>query len=297
MEKKSKGLITIIVLLILIVLGLVCYICYDKGVFGGKKESSNNNGTKTEISEKEQDYDKEKAKKSIDKYYYEVISENIFTFKNSYDDLTKNAVAIKNITNSKRKTINCSSLYDKSLDAQKDGSYGYTVKLNSTVFDLGNFAGGGCDNGLTDYYDYEDLNTVYKDLFGKDSNIQKSDFKSGYIVYDYIENENIFVKLDCRCGGAEGPHYRNYFVQNAKTKGKNLIINVGYISMLPDNDAKDIVLKTTIAGEEVRYTEAEIQKDTFEKEFLDKYLDKLDTYEFTFKYEDDHYVFVDMQKK
>ena len=58
----------------------------------------------------------------------------------------------------------------------------------------------------------------------------------------------------------------------------------------------DSTLKAIIGGEEVTYKESETKKDTFEQEFKDKYLDKLDTYEITFKYEDDHYVFESIKK-
>ena len=56
----------------------------------------------------------------------------------------------------------------------------------------------------------------------------------------------------------------------------------------------------TYSADELRsaftYKESETKKDTFEQEFKDKYLDKLDTYEITFKYEDDHYVFESIKK-
>ena len=91
-------------------------------------------------------------------------------------------------------------------------------------------------------------------------------------------------------GFISGPYFSTYGIQSAKVKGENLTIDVGYVFFKPDDAVK-------ISGEEVSFTEAEIQKAGFEKDFLDKYLDKLDAYEFTFKYEDDHYVFVDMQKK
>ena len=57
------------------------------------------------------------------------------------------------------------------------------------------------------------------------------------------------------------------------------------------------MLSATIGGEQVSYKASETNKDTFEKEFTDKYLDKLDSYTFTFKYEDDHYVLSEMTKK
>ena len=49
MDKKNKGLIIVIVILLLGLLCSIGYICYDKGVFGGNKENSNNKiETKTE---------------------------------------------------------------------------------------------------------------------------------------------------------------------------------------------------------------------------------------------------------
>ena len=64
-----------------------------------------------------------------------------------------------------------------------------------------------------------------------------------------------------------------------------------------DDNGDDPMLSATIGGEQVSYKSSETLKDTFEKEFTDKYLDKLDTYTFTFKYEDDHYVLSEMTKK
>ena len=51
MENKNKGLIIVIVILLLALLCSIGYICYDKGVFGGKKESTSNN-TETKIDNK-----------------------------------------------------------------------------------------------------------------------------------------------------------------------------------------------------------------------------------------------------
>ena len=38
-------------------------------------------------------------------------------------------------------------------------------------------------------------------------------------------------------------------------------------------------------------------KILYDTKYVDKYLDKLDSYTFTFKYEDDHYVLVETAKK
>lgn len=54
MENKNKGLIITLVLFGLVILGLVGFICYDKGVFG-KKESSGNENTGNSITEKVED--------------------------------------------------------------------------------------------------------------------------------------------------------------------------------------------------------------------------------------------------
>jgi len=54
MEKKSKSSIIVIVLFGIIILGLIGFICYDKGVFG-KKESSGNENTGNNTMEKAED--------------------------------------------------------------------------------------------------------------------------------------------------------------------------------------------------------------------------------------------------
>ena len=145
------------------------------------------------------------------------------------------------------------------------------------------------------------MNEKYKYLFGKEKEISKENFKDVYYYFmswEYLKDKNVFLQTS-GIGGFEGYRpYINYFIQSVTINNDNLIVNVGYVYMTPksDNNSENIIFETTMAGEKVTYKEEETKKDTFEKEFTDKYLDKLDTYTFTFKYEDDHYVFVDMKK-
>ena len=295
-KKGGKGVVVFIILLILIIIGLCGYICYEKGVFD-KFIKTNDEEEKASKSDKEKDFDTTKAKELVDKYYVEMLWDNIFTSETGIDGMAKDVIAVNNMVNSKKKLASCYHFYENNPSAQKDTANSYAVTLKSDVFSI-KYGGGGCDNGSADYYEYNDLNSTYKYLFGKNNDMPKSDFSLYGRVFDYIEDKDVFVQLDCRCGGAQGPHYKNHFVQSAKVKGDDLTINIGYVYMKPsDDNGDDPMLSATIGGEQVSYKSSETLKDTFEKEFTDKYLDKLDTYTFTFKYEDDHYVFVEMAKK
>lgn len=276
MEKNNKGLIIVVILLVLAVLGLVCYICYDKGVFGGKKDNSNGSTeTKTEITEKEQDYDKEKAKELIDIYYYTGNSPDVNLFTDGMTAKYKKYRAIMNLSTSDFQKISCDDLDGFS----RDGTGICISNNNSSIFTEGKMV------------EYDVLNKKYQYLFGKEENVEKKDFEYLLFTWKYDSSRDSFI-LYTMIGGGNliGPYFSTYGIQSAKVKGENLTIDVGYVFFKPTDIVK-------ISGEELSFTEEEIYKAGFEKEFQDKYLDKLDTYEFTFKYEDDHYVFVDMQKK
>ena len=286
-KKNNPILIIIIFILLAIIIGGGIFV-YTKYIApSNNKNASNPRTTNNEASGKEQDYDLVKAKELIDKYYVSYLSDNIFT--DGITLATKNRIALKNISSEYKSENNCDVLYENNSNARKEGT-GYGVTLNPTLEELkGKINAGGCDLGSADTYKYEDVNNVYKALFGKNENVSKSDFMYYIGPYDYIEDKAIFVLLNARGGGAIGPHFTTYGVQSAKIIGEKLIVDVGYIGV-------DVPSSIKLGNEEVTITEEDVQKDTFEKDFLDKYLDKLDTYEFTFKYEDDHYVFVNMKK-
>ena len=79
----------LIIICVLVILGLIGYITYDKLGLGNKPKTSS-----VKI-EKEKDYDLEKAKKLIDKYYIEREDSN--SFLDGMPDDVRNIIAIRNM--------------------------------------------------------------------------------------------------------------------------------------------------------------------------------------------------------
>ena len=281
MRRESKLPTIIIIVLVVIILGLGVFICFDKGVFGKKKPSN--------VVVEEKDYDLSKAKKLLDKYYF--ISLGVDTFSEGMTNEVRNSIAIFNLAVKYEGQVSCSSIYNNNPIAKMESDTSYSI------ID-GDFAG-GCDENLVPFYKYDDVNEVYKDLFGEGNAIPKESFKFEALVYDYNKTQDGFVKLSCRCGGG----YFNrplYFVKSAKVKEDKLVIEAAYINLEPavDDDSNDPVLEASIKDEKVSYKFSDTFKDNFEKEFSDKYLDKMDAkYEFTFIFNEDHYVLSDMIEK
>ena len=281
--KTDKNYIVVIIICVLVILGLIGYITYDKLGLGNKPKSSS-----LKI-EKEKDYDLEKAKKLIDKYYIEREDSN--SFLDGMPDEVRNIIAIRNMPYKDVKENTCLSIYKDEATAKKDesGKFTVTLKIDSTEDKIG-----GCDDNYVNYYGYDDINDSYNYLFGKSSNLPKSDFEYKNDLYDYVDSQNIFTQLSCRCGGVYYKYYK-YLVKDAKVKGDTLTIIVPYIDMETIYKDNTAFVKTTIEDEELTYKYTDTQTDTFTKEFFEKYIDKLDRYTFTFKYEDDHYIFVSMK--
>lgn len=282
MEKKSKlPLIIIIILLVLIILGLGAFICYEKGLFGGKDNEP-------KVVEKE--YNLDKAKKLVDKYYITNYGSNTFT--TGLTDEAKVVTAIFNTNIKESSVISCYSAYSNNPNAKQDSDTSFFISFESS-------RGGGCDSDTVPFYSYDAINETYKELYGEDLDIAKKSFAYEALIYDYLESNNGFAKLSCRCGGVTFD--RNlYFVKSAKLDGDKLTVDVAYITLLQDQDSDfdDPTLETTIGEEKVTYKYSEVWKDNFEEEFKEKYYDKMDAnYTFTFEKEDDHYILKNLSKK
>lgn len=281
-KRNNPILLIIIILILLAILGLGGFYIYKNYIEKDNKSSNNNTDiTETTDTTAEKEYDKVKAKELVDKYYYTTTSPDLNLFTTELTSNQQKGIAIKNLPQSKIQTITCEGLSDFS----KDSDSTCRKKDDNSVITQGKMI------------EYSNLDGEYKYLFGKDKSVEKKDFEVVLTTWKYNSDKDAFIDYNKLGGYAVSPYFTTYGVQNARVQDENLIIDIGYIFVWSktSDDQQKFVAK--IGGEELTFTTAEVQKDTFEKEFTDKYLDKLDTYEFTFKYEDDHYVFVDMKKK
>lgn len=202
-----------------------------------------------------------------------------------YSDSYKKITAIEKVEQSKIKNMKCSELYSE-LDL------------------YGNYKG---ENGVcpqtksTSVISYEDVNEIYKKMYGK--SIEKEGFSSTrsmlYKFYDYNESLDSFVKLECgACGGACPPALNIIInkIKSAKLVDNNLIIQIYHLNSSPYYNEYS---KKYIYRLETRKIQVGIDADnekSFKDEVINKYLDKLDVYEITFKQKDNQYIFASLNE-
>ena len=196
------------------------------------------------------DYDLVKAKKLVDKFYTDnyIVSGNIF--KDGMTERYKISMAF-NSAKDKIREFACEDLY-KEKKKDDDGIV------------LGN--GTYCD-GTVNTILYADLEKSYKNLFGKKAVLGKKTVG----IFNYVEEENVFAYLSCRCGGIDLTTYI-YDVKDAKLKGSDLTINVYYYE----------------------YETEEENVDT--KKFIEENRDKMSIYEMDFVKEGKEFKLLDVKK-
>lgn len=279
---KQKIIITILAILSI---GLLGYIIFDKT---NSKEENNK-----PLEEQEdlivKDYDLTKAEELLNYFgfnEYVGCSDKIFGY--FYNDDFKAIQAIKKVLDSKKSKIKCSELYkDKELH-----EFGYYKDEDSL---------GVCyKDEEASLIKYDDLNEIYKKMYGIDA--PKKGF-SGinigfmyYYFYGYNEKLNSFVELKCGgCGGACGENFSISKIKSAKEIGDELKIEVFYYIGIPYETeyGKVYNLETSKINKTLDVTNI---KD-FEKEILNNYLEYLDVYEVVFENKDGNYIFKSLAKK
>ena len=279
-NRNNNSIIVIILIILLFV------IIIGGGFFVYKKFIVKPNNKSTEVIEdsiKEEtkipSITKEETKKLIDTYYFagRSSSENIFTI--SMNDIAKKTVAIKNAYND-AKIVACDKI---SEFTEKDG---VCINEEKNVVTQGRIL------------DYDTLNNKYKNLFGKQNDISKENIKSlnEITTWEYNTGTNDFLETLLITGFEHPDSHVIYDVTDYSQEDDKLIVKVGYILVESKEENANVIYSAKIGDEEIKYSIEEVEKDTFDKEFKDKYLNRLDIYEFIFRYEDDHYIFESMKK-
>ena len=228
----KKNIIISVIILLLIILGE--YLIWDKIV----------------VPSEVRDYDLVKAKELVDKFYTDdyIVSSNIF--KDGMTERYKLSMAF-NAAKDKQREVECSELYK-----DKETDYEGIVVGNGTY----------CDGKVKTIL-YADLEKAYKGLFGNDSKLLK---KSVGII-DYVDDENVFAFLSCRCGGVDLKKYI-YEVKDATIKGSELTINVYYAEV------------------------EEPEEDFNEKEYIKSNKDTMSVYTMTFEKENKVFKLIEVKK-
>jgi len=299
---KKKSFIVIVILLIAIILGLCAYIAYDKNLFGikGEKKESNTVEKKDDKTTKgaSEDFDLEQAEQLLTKFGF---NEEIGCFSSKiydsyYSDDYKQIVALNN------------AFEREDLKTQKKCSEVYSQdKYNNESKSYKSDYGVCTDEHGTSIISYEDVNKIYKEMYGLDMPKKgvNSTSVSGlyYKFYDYIESLDSFAIIECGgCGGGCGTNGNEFFdinkLKSAYTKGDSLIIEV-YHDILEfktavDRDGEYKYVSTT-KNWNIKLSSKNV--DDAKQEIEEKHLDKLDVYEVEFSKKDGNYIFKSLTKK
>lgn len=260
----------IIVLLLIVIIGLVGYICYDKGVFGNTKETESVEETKIE------EMDRDEAKKLLEKF--EISCGNI----DSYGESNKFEAAISTLKKPDAE-YTCSELLSDELDKWKREGTSYsqsTDKYNLYYCDSDT-------NGKYGLYSYDRVNEQYKNMFDKTLD------KVNNGMYYYVKKYDGFVGL-LWGDGTTGPNIDIEEINKATISNNKLVINAYMELLYPDDNDNFTVGDTKVKCSDLMENK-EVEK--VKQEILDKYLDKVNNYDITFKVKGNNYIFENINKK
>ena len=290
--KKRNIFKGICALLVLVIVLLIAYI------LNYKQDILNNNKTHkrkiNNISEKQ-------VKKILSSYVYNndyaLVAEEMFS------EEYKTILAISKVNKEETK-YTCEELFgtDNSFIKQSDGGY-YKRGIDKGVCTDESYSYD--DYGI---YSYDKVNEKYKELFGRNYNAPKTYVSQrdngASIIYDYSRTKDVYVMLDCHCGGAWFNEYNHIYDYYEKNDELNVIFgyfNYGAFSQGKIVDANDLnadSYRVIASIDELKNDES----DDFEfleknkESIFEKYKDKIPKYEIVFKKENNNYIFKYIEK-
>lgn len=266
---SGKATTAIIILLLIIIAAFGVFIFMKKDVLFSAKEDNKEveKNTTKEVDKEEEEFTLDDAKELLDKFGLTLDSKlkssrwlEVYEGTNvTYNDDFKLANAAANVDEGLIKTKTCDELYEGKAK----------VEYNRYVLDSGNVCTKGDKSKIIDY---NDLNKVYKELYGSDAPKKRISLVGMYYkFYEYNSEENYYNQVQCGgCGGTNGPTTIEFKVRSANVDGNKLEITVAY---------------NRISGEKR------------EPNLEDSHLDEVPNYIVTFKKDDDHYIFENLNKK
>jgi len=206
----------VITLLIILVLCLGGYLVYDKIIH------NNDDGDNTkEVLEDEKKYDLVEAKKLVDRYMsqdymrYEILSDNYLS------EEAKVKIAINN-TKSTNTEYTCKEAFPE-----------YYSEGEAFVNDDTSGSVGVCTDNYesSEIYDYKNVNSTYKKLFGNKKDLPKIMIDYDIFgVYAYSKTYDAFVELSCACGDFYSVGSSYYEVNSANIVDSTLEVVINYIN-------------------------------------------------------------------
>jgi len=206
-------------------------------------------------------------------------NENIFV-----DGLTESTMfstAISNVKNKYIYRIMASVL--KNLDGVKKTEYGYEIETTYGTINIE-------EQSVINAYEYEGLNSAYKELYGK--TLEKKDFDMGIVYYKYFDVEDSFLEIVSPTGFYS---IFKYAITNISTDKNKLIISVGYAIFDADIGNENGGFTSEIDSDKV-FNLDELTADDFNKTLVDTYYDKLKNVDFIFEKQNNSYVLVSVSR-
>ena len=245
-------------------------------------DCNNINNDNTQV---ENDYNIDDAKKLVYKYYKDGIIHGLNVGSDDWDltyDMQKNFLSILtlHVTEKDWKTVACSKV-------AKEGEGGYEGRYMLDGYEC---------TGKS--ISYEFMNKLYKELYGSSKTLPKQSGEIDIIKYEdvgavpaylaYNKENNIFV-LGSFLGDENGPYANHYYstIKSAKLKQGKLVISLAYIALL-DYDCESNPIYQ-IGQEKIKPDDSRI-KGLTPDQIMNKYLNQLDAFEFTFIKEGNNYI-------
>ena len=223
-----------------------------------------------------------KAKQILEEFGFYIkfgCKKNIYS--DFYSDKFKIFIAISKVKD-KAKEMSCSEFYSESdYDNNMKGYKGIN---------------GYCFNN-TSAVSYNDVNVVYKKMYGTD--LPKESFNSTssdmfLFFYDYNPNKDMIISLTCGgCGGTCGSNVIINKIKSTTETENKLYIEVYYYNDIPISRDNKLILKTQKANQPIETNNYEVFKQTVKE----KYLDLLPVYEVEFNKINGYYQFVRLVEK
>ena len=307
--KKRNIFKGICVIFGLIIIGLVGYILNDKGIINlTNKNTKSGNEITTTTNEvvKQEKLSDEEVKKIFDKYNLYTNWLDIFNIEevsNSYYEKNKDMfdstfsyfynadVTNKTISDGMKFAVSMGNLYIK----EEVGETAYGEKYTNKVFD---FSG---NKSLS----LEAINQKSIELFGSKINVKNIvDDENNIIValldttFKYNPNTNSIIPGDYGIGDGSSIDYYTKIVDSSVSGNKLEITNkVMFVVCPADDEDYCYVSKTDQDINNIKKTLTTVNKSDIKNIGIDKYINKLDSYKWTFtKNSEGNYVFTSVEK-
>ena len=293
----------------LIIIGLVCYILNDKGIINLSNKNTkggNENATTAKKDVKEEKLSDEEVKKVFDKYnlytnwldifnnvdvsnsFYE---ENKDMFDGTFSYFYNKDINNKTISDSMKFAVSIGNLYIKEETLKTAYGEKYTYK----VFDF---------NGKKEL-DLDTINKKSVELFGSKINIDNMIDNENNVTIAVLattfkynpSNNSIVPSVDGIGDGSSIDYYTKIIDSNISGNKLEIINKVMFVVCTAGDEDYCYISKIDQDINDIKKTLTTVDKSDIQNISIDKYIDKLDSYKWTFtKNNNGNYVFESVEK-